>query len=90
MYAWSMASAQAVGGPVKYELHKEFMLQPPFDTDLSVDVSIYQPAASQTAGSWIAKRLFYATMIKIWKQSTPVSQITCSNLNERSWLCSLS
>ena len=36
MYAFCIASAQAVAGPIQYQLKPEFMLQPPFDTMLTV------------------------------------------------------
>lgn len=40
MYAWSVACAQAAEGPIASELHPEFMLQPPFDTNLDIRVSL--------------------------------------------------
>jgi len=33
-YAWSIASTQLESGPVEYDLHPEFMLQPPWDEKL--------------------------------------------------------
>jgi hypothetical protein len=33
-YAWSIASAIAPGGPLKYVMRPEFMLQPPWDSEL--------------------------------------------------------
>ena len=36
-YAWSIASTQIDGGPVEYSHHPEFMLQPPWDAELSIE-----------------------------------------------------
>ena len=33
-YAFSISSSQAPSGPIRYELVKEMMLQPPWDTSL--------------------------------------------------------
>lgn len=35
MYAWSVASSQLEEGPLKYELHKEMMAQPPWDGSMT-------------------------------------------------------
>ncbi len=35
MYAFTVASAQLAGGPLKYELHQELMVQPPWDEPLT-------------------------------------------------------
>ena len=35
MYAFSVASSQLVGGPVKYALQRELMIQPPWDEQLT-------------------------------------------------------
>lgn len=37
-YAYSIASSQAPGGPIRYELHPELMLQPPWDNTLKTSV----------------------------------------------------
>lgn len=37
-YAYSIASATADGGPIRYDLHKELMIQPPWDDRLSFEV----------------------------------------------------
>ncbi|KAL6783874.1 hypothetical protein ACKKBG_A03835 [Auxenochlorella protothecoides x Auxenochlorella symbiontica] len=37
MYAYSIASATADGGPIRYDLHKELMIQPPWDDRLSFE-----------------------------------------------------
>ena len=36
MYAFSIASTQLKGGPLRYQLKPELMLQPPFDMELRV------------------------------------------------------
>ena len=40
MYAWSIACAQAKGGPIQTELRSDFMVQPPFDLQMTVKVSM--------------------------------------------------
>ena len=53
MYAFSIASAQASGGPIRYGLHKELMLQPPWDMSLRADVSQTPgPLAVAACGGW--------------------------------------
>eukprot|EP00887_Chlorella_sp_A99_P004186 scaffold23.g4186.t1 len=37
MYAYSIASAQAAGGPIQYGLHLEWQLQPPWDSKLTAN-----------------------------------------------------
>ena len=38
MMAYSISSAQAEGGPLKYELHPELIVQPPWNPNLAVQV----------------------------------------------------
>lgn len=37
MYAWSIASTQTALGAVEYSIHKELMLQPPWDKSLQIN-----------------------------------------------------
>ena len=39
MYAFSIASSQKPGGALAFELHKDMMIQPPWDTTLQVQGS---------------------------------------------------
>lgn len=37
MYGFSISSSQAAASPIRYDLHKELMLQPPWDASLKAD-----------------------------------------------------
>lgn len=49
MYAFAIAASQAPGGPIRFDLHPELMLQPPWSAQLKADVSGWQLGALRSS-----------------------------------------
>ena len=75
MYAFSIASAIKPGDPITYDLHPEFMIQPPWDQTLTV-----RSCSSSKADCLVLLRL-YAARIHLGQRAQVIACWCTSCLN---------